>query len=195
MIEIDSPARGRLSAHTAISRVLGEPGNSSSLPSGLQQRDLTFDIVAIFHLLGSGARARTTADERQRPDALRLLGGGHQAAEASHRQPDEMEFGEAEPIRHREQILHRFPLPVIGYGLRHVGGEKASRRVGYAAMGPREGGNLGTPGAVIAAELMREQDRHAPTGLFSVEKIPVAGSDAAAEFADHGRPTSRKAAV
>ena len=86
-----------------------------------------------------------------------------------------MRLVDLQMIQHRDHVVAEF-LVAVGVGRRrHVGRRIAARRIGDAAIAPREVAHLRLPGAPVAGELVHEQERRAAARLLVVQAHIVAG--------------------
>ena len=82
---------------------------------------------------------------------------------------------DAERVEHAADVVARARLRVALEVLGHVGGRIAARVVGDAAVAAREVAHLRLPAAVVAGELVHEDDRRAAAGLLVVQLDAVVG--------------------
>jgi hypothetical protein len=66
-------------------------------------------------------------------------------------------------------------LGIAGRVLRHLGGRPASRIEGDATVAPREIAHLRLPAAIVAGELVHEDDRRTAARLLVIELDAVVG--------------------
>ena len=88
---------------------------------------------------------------------------------AAHGQPDEMRAVDLQMIEHRNRVSHDVHVAVSRRIARHVGRFVSARRVGDAAIALAELAQLRFPAAMVAGELVHEQNRHALADLFVIE--------------------------
>ena len=98
-----------------------------------------------------------------------------QYGEAAHRVADEVGPVGPDGIEYGDRIVGRSVLAVRGGVLRHVGRWVAAGTVGDAAKTPREVPHLVRPRAVVAGELVHEDDRRTAAALFVVKAYAVVG--------------------
>jgi hypothetical protein len=123
----------------------------------------------------SAANAAAGYHRGQNP--LRVPERQVQGGEAAHREADHVRPPDLEAVEHGDRVRHR---ALLGVRLRvggHVRRRVAAGRVGDAAIGPREEPHLRLPAAVVAGELVDEQERLALTGLLGMQLHAVVGHD------------------
>ena len=84
-----------------------------------------------------------------------------QHGKAAHGDTDHVRAVDLEMVEHREDVIARMILGVARGIVRDVGGRKPARRKGDAAEVAREEAQLRLPAAVVAGELVDEDERMA----------------------------------
>ena len=147
------------------------PGEGTD-PRGL---DHLGDGIALpaepLHFPGAGAVTR--AGRNQRPDAPRMLHGEVQSGEAPHGDPDDVRVGDGVSVQYGDGVVDGVLLGIrsgIGGDLRRG---IAPGAVGDAAVAPREPPHLRLPGAMVAGELVDEEDRIAAPHRLGVQRHAV----------------------
>src|SRR5436190_14588090 len=100
---------------------------------------------------------------------------GVEHGEATHRQPDQVGPLDLEMVEHRQEVGHGVLLRVLRRVGGHVRRRVAASVIGDAPVAPREMPHLGLPAAVVARELVHEDDGDTFTGVFVVEADAVGG--------------------
>ena len=95
----------------------------------------------------------------------------------AHRMADDMCLVDLQPVEHRQDAGALLLEAVLFGHRRHVRGRIAARVESDAAIAPREIAQLGFPAAVLAHELVHEQDRRTLAGFLVIQLDAVASSD------------------
>ena len=98
-----------------------------------------------------------------------------QGREPAHRQADDVRLVDLQAVEHAADVVAGARLGIAGRVLRHLGGRPASRIEGDATVAPREIAHLRLPAAIVACELVHEDDRRAAAGLLVIELDAVVG--------------------
>ena len=115
------------------------------------------------------------AGDDKRPGAVRVAKSDVEGAEAAHREADDVGLCDPQVIEDGDGIGDGAGLRVRGLVAGHIGGRVAAGVVGDAAIAPAEGADLGLPAAIVAGELMDEEQRRPRAGLFVVELHAIVG--------------------
>ena len=103
-----------------------------------------------------------------------------QRGEPAHRKPDNMGLVDPEMVQHRGNVVRRPRLRIVSHGVGHVRWRISPRGIGDGAIALAEMPHLRLPGAMVAGELMHEDDRCARAGLFVMQANAVIGLSHAA---------------
>src|SRR5262245_56789307 len=107
--------------------------------------------------------------------------------EAAHRESNDMRAADAEMIEDRTDIVDRAVLRIGGSILWDVGRRKSPRVVYNTAIAPAEMPDLRFPAAMIAGELMHEDQRRSRARFLIVEADFVVGLSVRHANASDGR--------
>src|SRR5215471_6393647 len=125
---------------------------------------------ALVKIFGVPALAsRTCTGENERLHAPWMIERNLQRGIAPHGQADEVRAVDLQVIEHGDRVSHDVHVGVSRWVARHVGRSVAARRVGDAAIAPAELAQLRFPAAMVAGELVYEQNRRALTDLLVIE--------------------------
>jgi hypothetical protein len=113
-------------------------------------------------LLALGLRAVAAARDHQRTYPVRVAQAQVQRAEPAHGEPDDVGTIDPGGVQHGDRVGDG---PRLGVGLevaRNVGRRIAAGGVGDAPVAPAEGAELRLPAAMVAGELVDEQEWRPP---------------------------------
>src|SRR6185295_8147933 len=110
-------------------------------------------------------RAMATPGDRQGQRARTVGHAEMKGGEGTHRQPDHVCTLDAEPVQHGKDVVPRPRLRIALRVLGHLRGRVAPGVVGDAAVTAREVAELRLPAAMVARELVHEDDGRPGPGL------------------------------
>jgi hypothetical protein len=122
-------------------------------------------------------RAMAAAAQHQRESAFGIGKSEMQGRVAPHGDADNMGLGDPECVEHRSDVVTRAILAVPGELRREIRGRISPRVVGDAAIASREMAELRLMTAMIAGELMDEDDGRSRARLFVEEPDAVIGRE------------------
>ena len=114
-------------------------------------------------------RAVTASGDHQRSRAIAVVQAEVQRREPAHRDADHVRLVDPESVEHGADVVAGARLRIVRDLGGNVGGRIAARVVGDASVAPREMAHLRLVAAMVAGELVDEDDRQALAGLFVVE--------------------------
>ncbi len=99
-----------------------------------------------------------------------------QGRKTTHRQAHHVGPIDPQVVEHGDGVVARVDLRIARAVFRHIGRRKTARVVGDAAEIAREKAHLRLPAAMIAGELVDEDERRAAAGFLVMEPGAVLGT-------------------